>query len=671
MPIEIFFIRINIYIEYMLSAHFYEGEGKVRMKRFPLVMVLIVLLVCSFSCIKAGTYITWQDNRGNADPTKLGGDWEIYSTELDSMCENPEENKPDQTSEFWAVWPPTVWSHAEIIVLSTSSPGATVTISFDPALSIPTQYGTASISAPYILILNPWASQLKSITGSGVVKNNAIHITATGPPVTVLFRTPSEGVSEWADTDVYQVLPTNMLGREYYSLSYTPLGMDSWYVAIATKDNTQVTYQPDPSSSATLSVTLNQWDTLTCASNQNSQDMTGCHVYTGSTTPISFVSGAYADIPQTAYAADTIMEMLQPVERWGSDYSTVPLAKNTPLTGDIIRVQASTVGTTVVVNGVPQTGTIGAGQYYELDTSESLHITSNNPVQVEQYAKSKYQYQYGPPLAGIGDPFEMTIIPTEQFSSRYTFYSPTWTSGPSEGAYVTIVAPNTATAAYLDGNPVVWVYSYYIGNFATILVTEGEQHYVSADGPIGVYSYGYEDVGAYGYPAGPMVILLHDIAIVNLAPSKNVIGKGYSIANNVTVINLGRSDETSNVTLYANQTIIGTLTNVTLPCGNCTTITFTWNTTGFAYGDYIIKAYAWPVPNETEATDNTLVDGIVFVTIPGDSSGDGLVDISDFAILGYYWFNVRGYDPRTDFNNDNLIDISDFAILGYYWFQHT
>jgi hypothetical protein len=404
--------------------------------------------------------------------------------------------------DFWAVWPPTEQSHAEIIVLTTT--GSTVTIS-NP--NIPTQYGTVSPNAPYILVLDPWADALKS-SFLGGVKNNAIHITATAY-VTVLFRIPSSGSESWADTDIYQVLPTTMLGSEYYSLSYTPLGQDSWYVAIATEASTLVTYQVTPNSNAYATV-LNQWDTLTCASGQNYQDMTGCHVYTLSTAPIGFVSGAYANIPQSAYAADMMMEMLLPVEQWRSDYSVAPLAESQA--GDVIRIQASQANTVVSHSSVLGTGsnTIDAGQYVEISdsiyTQYPIQIHSSAPVQVEQYAKSKYEY-WPVPLAGVGDPLEMTIIPTARFSSRYTFYSPTWTNGPSEGAFVTIIAPNTLTTAYLDSMLVAWALDPYIGKYATIQVAEGQQHYVKADNPIGVYSYGYEDVGAYGYPGGPVQIV--------------------------------------------------------------------------------------------------------------------------------------------------------------------
>jgi len=53
---------------------------------------------------------------------------------------------------------------------------------------------------------------------------------------------------------------------------------------------------------------------------------------------------------------------------------------------------------------------------------------------------------------------------------------------------------------------------------------------------------------------------------------------------------------------------------VILESGASTTLTFTWNTTGFAYGNYTLWAYAEPVEGETDTTDNLYVDGTVQIT---------------------------------------------------------
>jgi hypothetical protein len=136
--------------------------------------------------------------------------------------------------DFWAVWPPTHDSLAEIVVLTSVLSGATITIS-SPAIT-PTQTGAATPSTPYICVLDQWSTGLMCSYDGGV-KNNAIHIAGTAS-VTVIFRTHS-GLG-WTADEAYLVLPTCWLGSEYYSLTYS--GTCSYYVIIATKDNTQVTY---------------------------------------------------------------------------------------------------------------------------------------------------------------------------------------------------------------------------------------------------------------------------------------------------------------------------------------------------------------------------------------------------------------------------------------------
>jgi len=155
-----------------------------------------------------------------------------------------------------------------------------------------------------------------------------------------------------------------------------------------------------------------------------------------------------------------------------------------------------------------------------------------------------------------------------------------------------------------------------------------------------------------------------DIAVINVASSQTSIGQGYSIPINATVRNKGDYTEAFNVTAYANTTVIQTKT-VTLTSGNSTIITFLWDTTTFAKGNYTIVAVAWPVTDETDTTDNTLVDGWVFVTIPGDVDGDRDVDIFDIVrmadIYGISQPDSR-YDPNCDIDGDGDIDIFDIII---------
>jgi hypothetical protein len=160
-------------------------------------------------------------------------------------------------------------------------------------------------------------------------------------------------------------------------------------------------------------------------------------------------------------------------------------------------------------------------------------------------------------------------------------------------------------------------------------------------------------------------LLCHDAAVVDIISLKTVIGQEYSAYINVTVKNQGDYTEMLNLTLYANVAIIGTFTNITLMSGNSTTISFTWNTTSFAMNNYTIWAYATPVPEETDTTDNNFTDGWVMVTIPGDMNGDYYVEIFDIVKICVAYNTKQGdpqYEPNFDINGDGAIDIYDVVI---------
>jgi len=161
----------------------------------------------------------------------------------------------------------------------------------------------------------------------------------------------------------------------------------------------------------------------------------------------------------------------------------------------------------------------------------------------------------------------------------------------------------------------------------------------------------------------------HDVAVVYVKPFKIVVGQGYCTDIEVTLKNFGVFTETFETTTYANTTAIQTKT-ATLLSGNKIELTVTWNTCGFVKGNYTIWAYAWPLPDEADTTDNTLINGWVFVAMVGDVNADDVVDIEDvYAIALSYGTTHRqpGYKPNLDINGDGIIDIQDLytAVLHY------
>ena len=165
--------------------------------------------------------------------------------------------------------------------------------------------------------------------------------------------------------------------------------------------------------------------------------------------------------------------------------------------------------------------------------------------------------------------------------------------------------------------------------------------------------------------SGEIIVTFDDrVVAVNAVSGKTVIGQGYSGNITVTVANLGGYTETFNVAVYGNATVVASQ-NVTLSIGDSTNITFTWNTAGFAYGAYIVSAYAWPSANETNTVNNSFTCGAVTVSIPGDVDGIFKVNMGNIVdILRAFGSTIgmRNYVANCDIANDGRIDMGDVVI---------
>ena len=162
-----------------------------------------------------------------------------------------------------------------------------------------------------------------------------------------------------------------------------------------------------------------------------------------------------------------------------------------------------------------------------------------------------------------------------------------------------------------------------------------------------------------------------DVAIIAVSTSRTIAGQSYFVSINITVENQGDFAEPFNVTLYANLTEIAIQT-ATLSIKNSTIITFTWNTTGWAKGNYTISAYITPIPGETDLSDNNSTDSWVFVTIPGDVDGDRDVDIYDVVKITGIYGSKRGdpqFNPNSDLDGDGEIKIYDVVICTSHYRQ--
>ena len=331
------------------------------------------------------------------------------------------------------------------------------------------------------------------------VGNGGIHVTAT-KEVTVygLNRIP-------ATTDAYLGLPTDILGTDYLVLGYentikpglagpTP----SELAVVATVDGTVVTITPSVTvgtrtAGVAYSVNMNRGQTYQLLAQAFLDDLTGTRI--SSTQPVAVFGGSMiANVPLGFTTADHLVEQLPPLESWGRQFYTMPLA--TRQGGDTFRFLAAEDDTTVRVNGVV-VATLDQGEHHEQLIDGAAAIDADRPILVAQYSNSSSFDN------SISDPFMVLIPPYEQFLARYTVSTPS-TGFPIN--YINLVAPATAVGKItLDGAPVDSALFRPIGNDgfvgAQVEVDMGS-HDLAAPLPFGVTVYGYNTDDSYGYPGG-------------------------------------------------------------------------------------------------------------------------------------------------------------------------
>jgi parallel beta-helix repeat protein len=169
---------------------------------------------------------------------------------------------------------------------------------------------------------------------------------------------------------------------------------------------------------------------------------------------------------------------------------------------------------------------------------------------------------------------------------------------------------------------------------------------------------------------------ISDVAVIDIILSHSVVGQGHSAYVNVTLANEGSYLETLNVTLHANLTLIQTRT-ITLPSENYTTVTFLYDTQGFAKGNYTLRVNATitVIPSETDLTDNTLKDAWIIIAMIGDIIGiddwpDGKCDMRDVGLVArYFGQTIPPAPPNCDLSGpingvpDGIIDMRDIGLV--------
>jgi len=236
------------------------------------------------------------------------------------------------------------------------------------------------------------------------------------------------------------------------------------------------------------------------------------------------------------------------------------------------------------------------------------------------------------------------------------------------------ISPNVWNDSYPSGG------NYWSDHNNTDLYSGSYQNLTGSDGICDIY-YTIDVNNQDNYPLTKPYGGSQDIGVTNIT-SKSIVGQGYKLDIAIKIINYGINTETFIITAYANTTAINQ-TQIILTSRNSTTITLTWNTTGFTGGGYVISAYAWPVPRETDTADNNCTGGWIFITKVGDLGGgippqffecDGKVDGKDLSLFlmcfkgtappkAMYLGDLGGGIPPQFFKCDGEVDGKDLSLF--------
>jgi PKD repeat protein len=139
----------------------------------------------------------------------------------------------------------------------------------------------------------------------------------------------------------------------------------------------------------------------------------------------------------------------------------------------------------------------------------------------------------------------------------------------------------------------------------------------------------------------------HDVVVTNVAVSETKVTAGEIVLVSVTVLNAGSETESFDVTVYYGTHGDSTQPVSSLTVGSETTLTFNWDTTGVAEGDYQISARASTVEGEVDTQDNYKIDGTVTVEVttqefPTMLVVGGVIGLVIVVVVVYVFIRRRG-----------------------------
>lgn len=337
--------------------------------------------------------------------------------------------------------------------------------------------------------------------------------------------------------DAYLALPLDVLGTEYYTISYTPAYYYTLFAVIGTENQTNVAIHL-PNRRA-LNITLNgvsytgnQWINLTMDRYSTLElhsvpDLTGTHII--SDKPIGVLSGNKKTIVgNTGGSRDHLVEMLLPVSSWGKNFATVPIPERQGI-GDIFRFVASEDNTRVNVTYKVHGKIVNnhfiirhAGGFIQKHYNSSMyaHIKSNKPMAVYQFSLTQVQSHNHQTGSDEADPSMIMIPPIEQYATDYTFTTPEYSLGNYTNYFMFVVDGRQKDGLRLDRHhlPKTTKYHHIPGSHLVagyVPVSVGTHHVSHTNGSvvIGGMLFGKARLESYGFPVGLLMKTINAVSI--------------------------------------------------------------------------------------------------------------------------------------------------------------
>lgn len=368
-------------------------------------------------------------------------------------------------------------------------------------VSVPGIGFSTNVVIPAAQALNvpvPRAAELGDVVDA--VTNIGIRVIASAPISITAFNHARY------TTDSYMALNTSVIGTKYIVQGFgnTQTGVPplngTQFALVATESNTLVAIRPSVNAASRTAgvpylLVLQPGDAYQLRStNDAPADLSSTLIV--SDKPIAVFGGhQIANVASSdLWFCDYIVEQLLPVNTWGNDFYTAPLATRTG--GDTFRLLASQNNTTIFINGVAQP-VLNLGQFHQRTLAIGSRIIADKPILVTQYANSgDYDGNTN------ADPFMLTVPATRHFASAYRICTPT-NDFPTNFVHVIVPSASVNTIA-VDGVLVGAGAFTAIGgtaySFARVSVTPG-RHFVTGGVPFSLSVYGWAEYDSYGHPA--------------------------------------------------------------------------------------------------------------------------------------------------------------------------